>query len=422
MDKEFLENYHAKEREEINTYLEKLNFGDSDISYPNKKRFHKLKEPVGEAYFPNKSIWPQIPIFGSLIIQIQPTSENLFFQAHGIERKNLDDLIDFSKETGKVQFMINGNPESFTGLDFLSPLFEELDPPITYFKPIASLIKPEKFKKHTIEFDILINLPAQTGTSFKNFYEKITELGVTNYNLNEVLNENRIYYSFFKTYGYNELLKYFEKLLLIDEKSAALFFADMGKFIVDPKIRTFESSKVIPFEILKDLKSSINKSDLNEEYKVYEIGKFLLENKLTFMPESFDACKDVIARYDQEDLYKVSESLHKGVNESNPDLVNKKNIELSDILENVWSDAKLENRIKGVNYGIPISMALIGTLAAGPVGGTVGLMSSLGINVISEIIGVNQDSIGEKLAKKTLPNHIVNIFDFKEKYKCKINR
>lgn len=72
LDKEFLESYHAKEIDEIKKYLDKLSLGESNISYPDKNRFHELKEPVGEAYFPNKSIWPQIPLFGSLIIKICP--------------------------------------------------------------------------------------------------------------------------------------------------------------------------------------------------------------------------------------------------------------------------------------------------------------------------------------------------------------
>ena len=335
-----------------------------------------------------------------------------------MDRKNFEDLIDFSKETGKVQFMINGNPKLFAGLDFLSPLFEELKPPISYFKPIASIIEIEKFKNDSTEFDTLINLLSQNGTTFTDFYNKITELDMSQYSLTEIINESRIYYSFFKSYGYNELLKYFEELLLINSENAALFLGDLGKLIVDPKISTFESDHIFPFEILKELRSSINIADLPDKTKIYEVGKFLLYNQLTYMPESFDACKDVISRYAQEDLYNVTEALHKGVNKSNPDLVNEKNRELSDILENVWSDSKLENRIKGVKYGIPISMALIGTMAAGPVGGgTMGLLSGPSLNVISEIIGVNKNTIVEELAKKTVPNHIVNIFDFRNKYK-----
>jgi hypothetical protein len=109
----------------------------------------------------------------------------------------------------------------------------------------------------------------------------------------------------------------------------------------------------------------------------------------------------------------VSASLHKGINESDIDLINKEKIELSDILENVWTDATLEKRIVGLKYGIPIALASVGYLALEGVG----LLTGLGITGVSEIMAVNQESIGEKLAKKTVPDHVVNIFDFKKKYK-----
>ncbi len=64
------------------------------------------------------------------------------------------------------------------------------------------------------------------------------------------------------------------------------------------------------------------------------------------MPESFDACKAVIERYDQEDLYKISASLHESVIKQDPDLVYKNNIELSEILDNVWSDTRLDMLFK----------------------------------------------------------------------------
>ncbi len=57
-------------------------------------------------------------------------------------------------------------------------------------------------------------------------------------------------------------------------------------------------------------------------------------------------------------------------------------------------------------------MASVGYLALEGVG----LLAGLGITGVSEMIAVNQESIGEKLAKKTVPDHVVNIFDFKKNY------
>lgn len=414
MDKGYLENYHAKEKEEMTKFLKNIYNQKLNSSYPDKDRFHKLKEPVGKAFFPIESIWPQIPLFGSLIIEISPIPEHLFYQSHGTEKKDFEKLIDFSKETGKVQFMINGNPETFRGLDFLLPLFEEMRPPISYSIPMASLFEFNELKNYVNEFNTLINIPSQKGMSFKDVHANIANLGVSRYSLNEVLDENRVYYAFFKGYGYDNIVDCYEDLVIIDPEKAALFLAGMAKLIVEPKLEAFKSDRIFSFEALTELNNSLNSTDLiGKTNNIHEIGKFLF-NKLTFMPEGFEACKDVIARYKQEDLYKVSSSLHEGVIKQDQDLVCKKNIELSEILDNVWSDAKLENRIKGVSYGIPISMALVGTLASGALAGGVGLLAGLGIEGVSEIF--DQESIGEKLAKKTVPNHVVNIFDFKKKY------
>ncbi len=349
-----------------------------------------------------------------LIIEISPVPEQFFYQSHGIEKKDFEELIDFSKETGKVQFMINGNPESFRGLDFLLPLFEEMRPPLSYSIPMASLFEIGELRNYMKEFDTLIEIPSQGGMNFKDVHANTVNLGGIQYNLEEILNENKVYYAFFNGYGYNNIVDCYEDLLIIDSIKAADFLAGIGKLIVEPRLEAFKSDRIFSFKALTELNYSLNSTDLmGKPNNIHEIGKFLF-NKLTFMPEGFEACKDVIARYKQEDLYKVSSSLHEGVIKQDQDLVCKKNIELSEILDNVWSDAKLENRIKGVNYGIPISMALVGTLASGALSGGVGLLVGLGITGVSEIF--DQESIGEKLAKKIVPNHVVNIFDFKKKY------
>lgn len=418
MEKEYLEDYLVKEEKEIERFLDDLLRVDSHSSYPDKSRFHKLKEPIGMADTYN-SIWAQIPLFGSLIIPIRPEPEDIFYKSYGIEKRDFEGLIDFCKDTGKVQFTINGNPRLFEGLDHLDTLFEELHSPLVFNIPLRYQVEAEKLNNYQIEFETLINLQSQTGTNCIDYLNLVVKNSGTRYDLEELLFENLRYYAFFKEYGYNEIIEKFEYLSLFDSEKAMILLARFGELIVDTNRNSLKSDYVFSLKSVTELSSCINRPDLIENNNIHEIGKFLL-NKLTFMPESFDACKDVISRYDQEDLYKVSASLHKGINESDIDLIFKKNIEFSEILENVWNDAKLERSIKGLRYGIPISTALIGTLAAGPVGGIGGFLSGIGINVVPEIIAVNQDSIAEKLAKKIVPNHLVNIFDFKKKYNIEL--
>ena len=130
------------------------------------------------------------------------------------------------------------------------------------------------------------------------------------------------------------------------------------------------------------------------------------------MPESFDACKDVISRYEQQDLYRVLESLQEAIKNSNADSIREKNIELNTILDNTWHDEQIARRIKGLKYGIPISTALIGSAAVGLIGGFGGFIAGL----IPNAIKVNEESIEETIAKLKIPSYLINIFDFKKKY------
>jgi hypothetical protein len=411
MDKEYLDDYFTKEKEEIGRFLGDLLRIDSHSSYPDKSRFRKLKEPIGMANT-KYSIWSQIPLVGSLIIQIAPLQEDIFYKFHGdIEKRDFERLIDFCKDTGKVQFTLNGDPKLFEGLDFLDPLFEELHPPISYNTPLRYKIESKKLYNYHIEFETLINLPSQTRGNCVDYVKDSIKFCSSRYDLTDILIENRQYYAFLKEFGYNEIIEKFEYLSLFDPEKAMILLGNFGNLIVDPNQNSFKSDYVFSFESVTELDSCINRHDYIKNNKIHDIGKFLL-NKLTFMPESFDACKDVIDRYKQEDLYTVSASLRKGIYESDIDLVDKEKIELSDILENVWTDATLEKRITGLRYGIPISMALVGNLAIGGVG----LLAGLGITGISEMIAVDQESTGEKIAKKTVPDYLVNIFDFKKKY------
>lgn len=419
MDKEFLSDYAAREEEEINKNFENFSGGLSNL-YPKKNRFHKLKEPVGETVTDFKPIWPQIPLFGSLIIRVNPSPEEIFNKNYGLQDGDFERLVDFCKSTGKVQFIINGHPELYEGLDYLTPLFEELRAPIIFNTPLDMIIDKRKLTKYKTEFKTLINIPSSRGTSFLDQIQNEFPLRkiVAGFTPEEIEHENFRYYSFLKEFGYSDIIDYYENLLLDDSKKALRFLAMMGCLIVDTSLKLYNADRIFSLEELTRLSSGYKSSDLIKDSSIHEIGKFLLK-KLTYMPESFDACKDVISRYQQEDLYKVNESLHKGVTDSNPDVISNKGSELSEILENVWSDATLENRIKKVNYGIPVSMALIGGMAAGPVGGLGGLLSGLGFNTLSGIVGINSESLSETLAKKTVPNHLINIFDFKNKYNIK---
>jgi len=142
--------------------------------------------------------------------------------------------------------------------------------------------------------------------------------------------------------------------------------------------------------------------------------------KLTYAPLSMRACYHLIDNYGAYDLQKIQESLNKAIVENHPDILNEKTEELSEILDNVWNDKTVPRRIKGLQIGIPLSMAAIGSVAAGPIGATGGFLAGLGYNVLDKSIDLGTEGLSERLAKLKTRSYQANIYDFKKKYKSKI--
>jgi hypothetical protein len=42
----------------------------------------------------------------------------------------IPELVQLSKETGRIQFTLNTNPTHYEGMDYLDPIFSELKPPM----------------------------------------------------------------------------------------------------------------------------------------------------------------------------------------------------------------------------------------------------------------------------------------------------
>jgi hypothetical protein len=47
--------------------------------------------------------------------------------------------------------------------------------------------------------------------------------------------------------------------------------------------------------------------------------------------------------------------------------------------------------------------------------GELGILAGIGFSAVDKIIGINLDSIGEKIAKFCSPNYLVTLYDFKER-------
>lgn len=410
---DFLQDYGAHEKENVDNFIKRLDEGKVAQSekYPPKNRFIKLSEPIADPYV---NIWGMIPFYGSTLVKIMPKDNRKSFDdSHewlGFNSRKIDEMIDFQKETGKIQFVLTSHPTLYKNLDFLEPLFTEVKPPVLPYDTV-SIVGQELDKKHKIEFETLAIF------GFNQFVEVSTGL-MGNSNpmyISAKLDDYASRYSILKASGYEELADEIGTLMIIDPAKAHMFLVLFGFLIANPQKSLLKP--ICGYD--KSFIDSVN--EYGSEYNVmvnnevpYEIGKFLL-NKIVYYPETMEGCKSIIQKYDDQELYKIMGSLNEGVKRQDIDKIEEKEKDISDILDNVWSDANIIKKgSDGIKFGVSLSLGLIGGVAGGIEGS--GIMSFLGYTFSNTVWGMQDESISEKMAKFATPNHLVSIYDFKKKH------
>jgi hypothetical protein len=128
MDKEYLEDYQAKEREEYYTQvIKKIENGTFDFSrdkYPSDNRFERINRPVTDcnAFFCfAEDRWDQVPYNGTTIIPIEANPSSIFEKFY-FKVSEIPELIDFIKETGKIQIALQDEPTLYEG-GLFGPIF-----------------------------------------------------------------------------------------------------------------------------------------------------------------------------------------------------------------------------------------------------------------------------------------------------------
>jgi hypothetical protein len=110
LNKEWLKDYAAHENEEYQRFLK--DFSETGkIECPSRPRFKKLTNPVVDTTL---NIWSMIPFFGSSLIHVHPCSQESLIRDFGWgSDSDINNLIQLSKDTGRVQFILDKNPEDY---------------------------------------------------------------------------------------------------------------------------------------------------------------------------------------------------------------------------------------------------------------------------------------------------------------------
>jgi len=404
MEKEFLIEYEQKERSEFERLEKRILEGEFSFekdTFPPDNRFIKLQKPVALTALGTsnlEAIWVQIPFCGSLILLLPPIPKYEFEQFY-FKVSEIPKIIDFVKETGHLQVSLSASPLAYENLDFLDPFFVELNPPVYSAAPNSIFRKNKEVQQAINHFRTLASVRyiQLLRELFEPYGSKTFEV---------VFGKDLSTYVTMKI-GQYDIVEDIENAMT-DNPEQAFSLLSVCETFVDQPIRDLRSSvRNFSFEEAKAARQLPFLNQIQRPRFPYEIGKFLFKN-LTYAPQGFEACKEIMSHYDRYDLHKVLESLNEAIVENDPEVVNKSTTEFSEILDNVWNDQAIPKRAKVLESAIPFSIAAVGSVAAGPIGAVSGFLAGLGFKVA--------DRFTERFAKLGTKNYQVNIYDFKKKY------
>ncbi|MDH5733884.1 MAG: hypothetical protein OEY88_08910 [Candidatus Bathyarchaeota archaeon] len=419
MDKEYLADYEKREKAEFERLVlkkipeEKFDFLKD--KYPPDRRFLKLQKPVTASTFEFESIsdvWAQVPFCGSLILTLPALPEQTFSRFL-FRTSNIPKIVDFIKETGRLQVVLHNMPSDYAGLDFFDPIFEELNPPLNLVVPLWVFGSEEEIQRCMHAFDALGNV------KYFDFLKKLSQL-IGSVTFGDYVSRHTAAYTILKL-GRYQIVEEIENLMVDDPVQAYELLMLSARFITSPIQHLRYDQKNYSFEVAKAAAQSLPAVYQPQERRFpCEIGKFLLEGKLTYAPLGLDACKDVIYHYDAYDLRKLQESLNDAIVENHPDIINEKTEALSEILDNIWNDPTIPRQVKNLRRGLLFSIAAIGSATSALTGSWEGFLAGLGFSVGAKYLDMKTEGLSKALARFFARSYQANIFDFKQEYKHQI--
>lgn len=410
MEKKFLAEYSSQEDANMRKYLNKL-IKKNVVQYPSADRFGGLKEPVIHSdphlyVYDEQPIWSQIPLSGTLIISLMNVSKEKCLTNNGFHPDEIPNLIEIAKSTGKIRFGLGTEPLDFEGLDYLDPIFEEFKPPLLRPIEISNLEKEGLVDKWEEEFRAISEI--RFAGSFKNH---LLAEGESELLWNNLMTGRMATYLHLKFLKMDYAVEQLENLMVDDPPAANSLFEHymlMINAFFDPLTPNYNIS------LSKLQQHKLGFMTKTSNIKLPEMGKQIMK-KLIPNANTFEGCQNLIQIYADNDLYKVMESFEKSIFTQQEYGFIKNEKELRLILDNVWKETgRMSNQAKGIELGIEATIGIVGTLVTLPLGAFGGLLAGLGYKIAEKYSG---GSFSENIMKRLRPNSLVNIYDFKKKYK-----
>ena len=389
MNLKFFEDY---EKNEIEAYRNKTSILD---------RFPKLKTPISKTISPGSLLWSQIAFSGTVVFPLHPFPKDVFEKGWNMSINEIPEFVKFAKETKKVQFILTAPPTKYSKLKYLDPIFREFQPPLYTQCELENNILEDLFKSCRDELNLHFDIS-----------DKWNYLKLSNGGQNIITNIIREY-TLLRHFGFNESADVFIDNIIVEPEFAQNYLSTVYDLFVEPIIDPFKANPSFSLETLQNANQmGISTAIPIKNQHIPEVGSFLLKKTIHY-PESLEACKYLISRYEENDLYQVYNALNEAVLDRNQNLVMQKQSEMGEVLENIWTDADLI-KTNALTYrtGIEIACGTIGYLF-GDLNG--GFLSTMGIKTINSIASNFFEEFYELIAKKITTPYLATIYDFKKK-------
>jgi hypothetical protein len=407
-----LQDYQREEREQIQAFLKLVSegrFQSADI-FPPEKRFKNLHFPItyrGSAEIP---IWPLVAFSGSAIIPIMPIEKEQFESFHKFKISDIEQMVSFAEDTGKLQFLLMRQPTDYYKLDFLEPIFKRLKPPQFMGIPIYEYAKHDVLSQYYKEFTAIAN------SGFRDYVRRVSNVGHNKRAFDSLMTNLQGNYMMLRAISNIEFSEEFAQLFRSDFENAGKLLEIIDILVLRPLRNPLKCMDAYPLEMIRIGQSlGLDNAFKSNMRFPCELGRLLMQ-KITCYPESLEACKQITARYDDQDVIKLLQAVNEGVIKNNPEIVEKTEKELSAALDNIWNDKSLLRRINGIRFGVPLILGAIGTVAGGLSGGYAGLLSGLGFDAADKLFEYRGDAFSEKISKFLTPSYQAIIFDFQKRY------
>jgi hypothetical protein len=360
-------------------------------------------------------IWNFIPLSRTLVVSIAPASSQAVFEKyHGFKIDEIPDIVEYVRNTGKLQFVLRSPPLNYEHMDFLEPIFVHLKPPLKLSFQPEIYFDPKEVKKYRVKFYELaktIYIPHLKKWS-------LNEVGST-YAINEMLESNSVHYAYLRGLGYDQLVDEIQAALIsnVNRYHMLLILSDL---LIRPLDDPLQMIHLLDAEFGEKQSRFLGINNLSPSTHVRlkfpgEIGRFLFKRLIHATP-TLESCKQLTYLYGEEDLYKVGHALNQAIKANKSEIIKEKSEEISTILENIWKDENVTKRIMGTRIGIHILFAALGAVSHELVGFGAGLLTSLGFDIADELFKFKDNTISERMGKAFSSSYEAIIYDFKKKY------